>query len=203
MLNPQQTAIADYLLKYLESKGGKSSRDDYPEKLHAQNFDHWECNYTTLFLINQIGLIDYFDESKYYIALTANGYHAAAVGLTQYFNEIEQDKELDRAAKKSSIDGVRSAKLFSRISLAISIIAIMVSIFAIWQNSSEKKNIGSHVNNSSNGQSNRNSTRESGGFDSITNENFKHSLKHDSVFLNEIKQLIIDSDHKITLSIPK
>ena len=200
MLNPQQTAIANFLLKYLDAKGGKSSKDDYPEKLQGQNFEHWDCDYVTTFLIDQAGLIDYLNESKYYITLTTDGYHAAKIGLNEYFKELDQDKELDREAKISSIDGVRSAKLFSKNSLALSMIAILLSAFAIWQNLPNNKTIEQGVYNTRNGKSGGNTTNIDYTLDSITIEKFKHSLKHDSVFLNEIKQLIILSDPKSNLT---
>lgn len=197
MLNTQQIQIADYLLNYLKANGGKSSKDDYPEKLQAQNFDRWECNYTTIFLIDQSGLVDYLDDSRYYISLTTNGYHAAEIGLEKYFKKIDQDKELDREAKNATIEGVKTAKIVSKISLVFSGIAILISIYSIRNKVLGYQNDNANANGS-NRKSDGNSIYEYDTLDSITIEKFKHSLKHDSVFLNEIKQLIIVSDPKIT-----
>ena len=62
MLNKQQIEIADYILKYLESAGGKSSIDDYPHKLEKNGFDYFESSFTIDYLIEHTGLIDNWKE---------------------------------------------------------------------------------------------------------------------------------------------
>ena len=91
MLNKQQIEIADYILKYLESAGGKSSIDDYPHKLEKNGFDYFESSFTIDYLIEHTGLIDNWKTDRW-IRLTPNGYKAAKIGIEEYFKEVEKEK---------------------------------------------------------------------------------------------------------------
>jgi len=186
MLNQKQIEIADFLLKYLYSVGGSSSLDDYPAKLSKQGFNDFEWHSLRQILIENLELINFVGRSDYNIMLTPDGNKAAKIGIEKYLAEIEQDKQLDREAKKSSISGVRNAKKLSVIAIAASVlIPLSLEIFKNVVNKPTDANA-----NSENGIKIGNSTVPLNLADTLFVEEIKNSLKHDTVFLNEIKDLI-------------
>ena len=196
MLNRQQVEIADFLLKHLESRGGKSSLDDYPEKLRKQGFDDFDWHTLVKILIDHLGLLDYAGNSDYWIMLTPEGNKAAKIGIEKYFEEIEQDKQLDRNEKLANISGVDTAKKTARISIAISIFAVIASIvIPLLLNKTEVNNPAKVNTQSDNGQKATNSQIPFQLTDTLFIEKVKYSLKHDSIFLKDIKQLI-DNDKR-------
>ncbi len=196
MLNRQQVEIADFLLKHLESHGGKSSLDDYPEKLRKQGFDDFDWHTLVKILIDHLGLLDYAGNSDYWIMLTPEGNKAAKIGIEKYFEEIEQDKQLDRNEKLANISGVDTAQKTARISIAISIFAVIASIvIPLLLNKTEINNPAKVNTQSDNGQKATNSQIPFQLTDTLFIEKVKYSLKHDSIFLKDIKQLI-DNDKR-------
>ncbi len=182
MLNKKQIEIADFLLKYLYSAGGSSSLDDYPAKLRKQGFDDFEWHTLRQILIENLELINFVGRSDYNIMLTPDGNKAAKIGIEKYLTEIEQDKQLDRAAKKSSIHGIRNAKIFSGIAIVISILSLIKEPLI--------NKISNTNNQSHNGQEISNPNIPIQLTDTLFIEELKNSLKHDTVFLNDIKDLI-------------
>ena len=189
MLNDNQLKIADFLLKYLDSVGGKSSLDDYPAKLRKQGFDDFDWHTLVKILIEHLGLIDYAGNSDYWIMLTPKGNKAAKIGVEKYFDEIEKEQQLDSKQKQASIDSVKISKR----SLIISIVAILISfsfaIINLFENKKEQK-IENTQQESNNGNDIANSGNSVHISDSLYIEKVKNSLKHDTVFINEIKDLI-------------
>lgn len=197
MLNKQQVEIADFLLKHLESRGGKSSLDDYPEKLRKQGFDDFDWHTLVKILIDHLGLLDYAGNSDYWIMLTPEGNKAAKIGIEKYFDEIEQDKLLDRNEKLANISGVDTAKRTAKISIAISIFAVIASIvIPLLLNKTEVNNPANIDTQSENGKNSDHSQIPLQLIDTLSIEKLKYSLKHDSVFLNDIKQLINNESTK-------
>ena len=182
MLNQKQIEIADFLLKYLYSVGGSSSLDDYPAKLRKQGFDDFEWHSLRQILIENLELINFVGRSDYNIMLTPDGNKAAKIGIEKYLAEIEQDKQLDRKAKKSSIHGIRNAKIFSGIAIVISILSLIKEPLI--------NKIYNTNNQSHNGQEISNPNIPIQAADTLFIEELKNSLKHDTVFLNDIKDLI-------------
>jgi hypothetical protein len=128
MLNDKQIEIADYLLKYLESNGGKSSLDDYTSKLYKQGFDHMDRSYVPDFLREHLGLIEYWGDEQYWITLTPNGFKASKIGLKKYLEQIEKTEQLETESLSATIEGVRVAKRTAKISIYCSILAIVISM---------------------------------------------------------------------------
>jgi hypothetical protein len=189
MVSENQIKIADFLLKYLYSVGGKSSKDDYPEKLNEQGFNKLDWHATIQILIEYYGLIDYVGNSDNWIMLTPEGNKVAKNGINKFLDEINKEKQLRTKQKKATIS---SAKI-SKGSLIISIIAIVMSSYQFFTNTL-KENIGYNRSDTHNKSNNRQpSTKPCNSFDvrdSLYIEEVKNSLKHDIVFLNEVKQLI-------------
>ena len=180
MLNEKQKEIADYLLKYLEQKSGKSSLDDYPSVMQNQGFDDFEWNFLKDFMRDQLGLVYYSGNTDYILALTREGFRAAKVGIGRYFELIEEEKELEKINLIYSIEGVKSSKKLSKIAITVAIVVPILSVvinFWVQQNFSQKD-----VKNE-----NRISTTKS---DSANMENIKYKLKNDPKFLNDLKDLI-------------
>jgi len=187
MLNDKQLEIANFLLKYLESKGGKSNLDDYPEELKKRRFDYLDSSYITDYLIENLGLIKYWGEPKYWIVLTPEGYKASSIGLQKYFEEIEQDKQLDRNSKKASIDGIKKANKNSKRAIIIAvIIPLLIAAIQIYFDN-RNNSIDNRNNNSSNRPEINHSQFPFNRADTLFIEKIKNSLKHDTVFLNDIK----------------
>lgn len=186
MLNENQIKIADFLLKYLDSAGGKSSLDDYPAKLRKQGFDDFDSHSLVKLLIEHLSLIDYVGKTDYWIMLTPEGQKAAKMGISEYFNELETDKILYREEKRASITGVKNARKLSVIAIALSvIIPVLIQIPAYKVNGPANVNQdGSTRQNISNADIPLNFT------DSIHLEKIKNALKHDTLFLNDVKLLI-------------
>lgn len=185
MLTKKQIKIADFLLKYLYSVGGSSSLDDYPAKLREQGFDDFECHMLRQILIEKLELIDFVGRVDYIIMLTPEGNKAATIGIEKYLDDIEQEKQLDIKAKESSISGVRNAKRLSIIAITASIvIPFSIEIFKNVVNKPSDSNA-----NSNNRIENSNSTIPLKLADTLFIEELKNSLKHDTVFLNSIKDL--------------
>lgn len=186
MLNLKHSEIADFLLKYLYSVGGRSSLDDYPIKLKEQGFDKFEWHIVRQILIKNLKLISYVGNSDYNIILTPEGNKAAKMGIEKYLDQIEQDKQLDREEKKSSIKGVKNAKVLAIIAIIASfLLPISIDIF------NKKIYNPSNVDaNSDSGIKIGHSDIPSYFTDSLLIEELKNSLKHDTLFLNDIRQLI-------------
>jgi len=180
MLNEKQKEIADYLLKYLEQKGGKSSLDDYPSVMQNQGFDDFEWNFLKDFLRDQLGLVYYSGNTDYILALTREGFRAAEVGIGRYFELIEEEKELEKINLISSIEGVKSSKKLSKIAITVAIIVPLLSIgINLWvQKVSDQKDVKN--------ESNIRITKS----DSTNMEKIKFHLKNDPQFLNDLKDLI-------------
>jgi hypothetical protein len=186
MLSENQIKISDFLLKYLYSVGGKSSKDDYPEKLNEQGFNKLDWNATIQILIEYYGLIDYVGNSDNWIMLTPEGNKVVKNGINKFLDEIEHDKKLGREEKESSISGVRNAKILSIAAIAVSImIPVSIEVFKDVINKPSKID-----GNSKNGIELSHSNIPIKLTDSLFIEEVKNSLKHDTVFLNEVKQLI-------------
>jgi hypothetical protein len=200
MLNKKQVEIADFLLKHLESRGGKSSLDDYPEKLRKQGFDDFDWHTLVKILIDHLGLLDYAGNSDYWIMLTPEGNKAAKIGIEKYFDEIEQDKQLDRNEKLANISGVDTAKRTAKISIFLSIIAVFISVTVPFLTDKKSNNgINQNATGYENGQAGHQIDFSKFPFqwaDTVFIEKVKYSLKHDSVFLNDIKQLINNESTK-------
>lgn len=182
MLNQKDIEIADFLLKYMDSIGGKSSLDDYTIKLRKQGFDDFDIHSLVKILIKQLKLIDYVGNSDNWIVLTPEGTKAAKTGIKKYFDEIEQDKQLDRTAKKSSIKGIRNAKILSTVAIVVSILSLMKEPLI--------NKIYNTNNQSGNGHEINHSNIPIQLADTLFIEKLKNSLKHDTLFLNEIKDII-------------
>ena len=180
MLNEKQKEIADYLLKYLEQKGGKSSLDDYPSEMQNQGFDDFEWNFLKDFLRDQLGLVYYSGNTDYILALTREGFRAAEVGIGRYFELIEEEKELEKINLISSIEGVKSSKKLSKIAIIVAIIVPLLSIgINLWvQKVSDQKDVKN--------ESNIRTTKS----DSTNMEKIKSHLKNDPQFLNDLKDLV-------------
>jgi hypothetical protein len=192
MLNQKQIEIADFLLKYIDSVGGKSSIDDYPQKLQKNGFDYFESSFVIDYLIKYIGLIDHWKTDRW-IRLTPTGYKAAKTGIEEYLKEVENQKKLELESLSASIEGDKTAKETAKTSKTLSIIAIAAAIIIpfsieIFQNIVNKPS--DTYTNSKNGIENSNSTIPLNFADTLFIEKIKNSLKHDTLFLNEIKDLI-------------
>ena len=180
MLNEKQKEIADYLLKYLEQKGGKSSLDDYPSEMQNQGFDDFEWNFLKEFLREQLGLVYYSGNTDYILALTREGFRAAEVGIGRYFELIEEEKELEKTNLITNIKGVKSSKKLSTIAITVAIVVPILSVvinFWVQQSFSQKD-----VKNESNIRTTKS--------DSINMEKIKFHLKNDPQFLNDLKDLV-------------
>lgn len=192
MLNKQQIEISDYILKYLESSGGKSSIDDYPQKLQKNGFDDFESSFVIDYLIKHVGLIDHWKIDRW-IRLTPTGYKAAKTGIEEYLKEVEKQKQLESESLSASIEGDKTAKRTAKTSRILSIIAIVSAIIIPFSieifNNVVNKPTDTNTN-SKNGIENSNSTIPYSFADTLFIEEIKSSLKHDTVFLNEIKYLI-------------
>jgi hypothetical protein len=190
MLNDKQIKIADYLLKYLDSKGGRSSLNDYPLELDKQGFDYMDRSFVPDFLREHLSLIEYWGDAKIWITLTPNGYKASKIGLRKYLEQVEKEKQLETDSLSATIEGVRNAKRTAKISICCSIIAIVISLIVPFINSRNQSD--------TKGQNGKNKTDQRVYVninDSVIDirhfkDSIKNSLKHDSVFLNDIKQLI-------------
>lgn len=196
MLNEIEIKIADYLLKYLESCGGQSIKDNYFEKLTQNGFNRFDIYRVIKALIDDFKLIRSEGADEYRLFLKPEGTKAAKIGIVKYLDEIDQDKQLDRAAKKASIKGVDTA--ISNSKKAIWIAVVVPIVLALLQIGFQYKY---QVNNTSNDRNENGKIGTNVDFsklplkraDTVFIEKVKYSLKHDSVFLNEIKQLI-DND---------
>jgi len=166
----------------LYSVGGSSSLDDYPHKMNEQGFVQFEWKSLRQILIEELGLICFVGNGDYNIMLTSEGNKAAKIGIEKYLAEIEQDKQLDRAAKKSSINGIRNAKIFSGIAIGISILSLFKEPLV--------NKISNTNNQGYNGQEISNPNIPIQLADTLFIKELKNSLKHDTVFLNDIKNLI-------------
>ncbi|MGA3012437.1 MAG: hypothetical protein ABSD71_00235 [Bacteroidales bacterium] len=180
MLNERQREIADYLLKYIEKKGGKSSLDDYPSEMNNKGYEEFEWSYIKEFLREQVGLLYYLGNSEYTIALTPEGYNAAKVGIVKYFQSIEEDKQLQRDSMINNIEGIHSSKKLSKIAI---VVAIVVPAFSIGINLwiQMKPDHKGFINDN-----NISTTKQ----DSVLVEKIRFKLKNDPKFLNDLKDLI-------------
>lgn len=192
MLNQKQIEIANFLLKYLKDSGGKSSIDDYPHKLEKNGFDYFESSFTIDFLVAHTGLLDNWKTDRW-IRLTPEGYKAADIGFEKYFEQVEKEKKLEIDSLSSTIEGVETAKRTSKTSKIISIAAIVAAI-VIPISIEVFKNVGNKPSdantNSQNGIENSNSAILLNLADTLFIEKLKYSLKHDTVFLDNIIDLI-------------
>lgn len=190
MLNKQQIEIADFLLKYLDSKGGKSSLDDYPEKFQKQGFDHFDSHSLVKILIQELGLLTHPGNSDHWIMLTSEGTRVAKIGIEKYFEEIEQDKQLDRDSKKANIEGITKANKNSKRAIIIAVfIPILIAAIQIYFDN--RKNSVAYGNNDGGDRPEVNHSQfPFNRADTLLIEEIKNSLKHDTVFINEVKQLI-------------
>lgn len=189
MLNNQQIEIADFLLKYLESVGGKSSIDDYPHELEKNGFDYFESSYIIDFLIRHARVINNWKTDRW-ICLTPEGYKAAKIGIKKYFEQIEKDKELDIESKKQNITGIKKANKNSKRALIIAIVVpILISSIQIYFD--YRKNSIANRNNNSNIRPDINHSQFPFNMaDTLFIKKIKNSLKHDSAFINELKKSI-------------
>lgn len=190
MLNEEQIKIADFLLKYLDSRGGKSSKDDYPDELRKKGFDNLEVKALVKILIENLGLVGYINDTNQWIMLTPAGNKAARIGIEKYLDDLEHDKQLDREEKRANIKGNETSIKNSKKAIVIAIVVpIVLALLQIgYQYKYQVNNTGNNGDKHSqirshDGLSNFPITRE----DTFLIEKLKYSLKHDSVFLNEIK----------------
>jgi hypothetical protein len=192
MLNQEQIAIANFLLKYLKDCGGKSSLDDYPHKLEKKGFDYFESSFTIDFLIAHTGLLDNWKTDRW-IRLTTEGYKAADIGFEKYFEQVEKEKKLEIDSLSATIEGVETAKRTAKTSKIISITAIVAAIvipisIEVFKNVVNKPS--DDKTNSQNGIENSNPAILLNLSDTLLIKKLKYSLKHDTVFLDGIKGLI-------------
>lgn len=192
MLNPEQIEIADFLLQHLLANGGMTTKDSYPPALEKRGFSKLVTATVISFLTDR-ELIAFIEPDKYWLKLLPPGYEAAKTGIAKYLGNEQNDKELERNEKMSSITSNQKSLRNSKIAIAIAIILPVLTTFL--QIGFQYKY---QVNNSGNNRYGNSDVRVSDssasnlvvGQDSILVEKLKYSLKHDTVFLNEIKKLI-------------
>ena len=193
MLSKRQSEAANALLKHLEKREGESSLDDYPFALKELGFEDVDRHSLVEILID-CDLINYSGSTNYLIKLRPDGYRAAKIGIEKYFEEIEQDKQLDRDEKKANITGVETAIKNSKNSKTISLIAIGISLIVPFLAVKFDNYINRPENqtntNGKDRQENANSVIPLQLTDTVLIEELKNSLKHDTVFLNELKKEI-------------
>jgi hypothetical protein len=202
MLNKQQVEIADFLLKHLESRGGQSKRENYIETLVQHGINPFDIEPVIRLLVDDLKLIRSEGAIDSELYLKPEGIRVAKIGIVKYMDEIDQDKQLDRAAKKATIKGVDTANKTAKVSKILSIVAIVISIilpFLVvrYDNFINKKN--DPTKSDTDRQNGKNYTNSQIPFqltDTLFVEKLKYSFKHDSVFLNEVKQLINNDSTK-------
>jgi hypothetical protein len=194
MLTQQQIEITDFLLKYLESVGGKSSLDDYPAMLRKQGFDDLEWHSLIQVLIQDFGLIKNIGNSDYWIMLTPDGNRAAQIGIDNFLKEIESDEQLERDYKLANIDGIKKANKNSKIAVIIAVIVPLL-IAAIQIYFDNGKNTISDRNDNGNDRTEiYHSQFPLELTDTLLVEKIQYLLKHDTIFLNDIKNLIDENE---------
>jgi hypothetical protein len=190
MLNKKQIEIANLILKYLDSVGGKSNRDDYPSMFEKNGIENWDWHPLIQILIEDLELVKYWGDAEYWIMLTPQGNKAASNGIEKYFEDLEQDQQLDRNFKRANIESVEKANKNSKNAIKIAIIIpVLIAVIQIYFNyriSSVKdgdnnSRIRSEINHSQFPLSRTDSTLV---------EKIKDSLKHDTVFINDLKNMI-------------
>ena len=205
MLSKRQFEAANALLKHLEKREGKSSLDDYPFALRELGFENVDRHSLVDFLID-CDLIYYAGDTDYWIKLRPDGYKAAKIGIEKYFEEIEQDKQLDRDEKRANITGVETAIKNSKNSKTFSLIAIGISLLVPFL----VVKFDNHVNrpenqtdtNGKNRQETTNSVIPLQLADTVLIKELKNLLKHDTLFLEELKKGINEKPTRKQITTP-
>ena len=151
-------------------------------------------------------LIDYSGDTDYWIKLRPDGYKAAKIGIEKYLEEIEQDKQLDRDEKRANITGVETAIKNSKNSKTFSLIAIGISLLVPFL----VVKFDNHVNrpenqtdtNGNNRQETTNSVIPLQLADTVLIKELKNLLKHDTLFLEELKKGINEKPTRKQITTP-
>lgn len=183
MWTKEQIEIVDLFTKYIE-------KINYNE---SQNyFDYFKLNYNIDFsklkgirtLLIKEDFIYKTGKDDYFVRLTTEGNKIAKYGIEKYISEKEAEKQLDIEVKRKTISGYDNSNRLSVIAIICSVIMpILVVILDKKINAPEQ-------------ESNYNRYYRQEIVDSVVSQLFsdsvfiektKYIFKHDTVFLNELK----------------
>jgi hypothetical protein len=186
-----QIEIGDKILKQFIENKGQLHQETYTNNL-SKEYPYNQLEFGTIvrMMIDYYGLITRAYNDTNYKILTKQGYDAAGIGLRDYIDNFEREKQLDIDYKRQTIESLRYARKTTSIALKIAIIVPIVTVilqiiltYQINKLSDKKTNrnnnsqIGTNVNLSP-----FPSNRVNCGFVKIISD----SLKNDTAFIKEI-----------------
>lgn len=196
MLNKRQIGISDILLNNLKLSAEDPETKYYIDELRESGYEDFEVTTLIEILINHYNLVYYHTENfhvrtLYYLILAPEGNKAAEIGIKKYIEEIEEDKQLDRKAKKASIITSRWAIGISIVSVIIAFtVPFLVEVFKnkiVVESEYLKDSTNNHTKQTDNSANKSDSRLPFNRMTARFIEEIKDSLKHDTKFLNELK----------------
>lgn len=196
MLNQRQIKAADVLLNHMRENDGRSSKDEYPGLMNELGISNFDTELLVQLLVDHLQLIAYYGESKYIIILTPKGNQVSNKGVANYFKELEKEKELETKAKETSIDGIKKANQNAVIAIVIAIVMpLLIAVVQIYSGNGNET-IDQRNNDSSIRAHVDNPQLPLQLTDTLFIKELKNSLKHDTVFLNDLmKQMSHKENH--------
>jgi hypothetical protein len=95
-MSEEQMKNGDILLKILLDAGKPVNTDYYDDLAEVQGLDNKNLIYTRDQLAS-LGLIEFLDDSRYFVRLSPEGEKAAELGLKKYYQK--QEKEANKGHK--------------------------------------------------------------------------------------------------------
>jgi len=187
MLTEDQIKLADLFIKHISTINYERG-DNYIIYFESTN----QATQSQLIEIRKLlidnGLLIKLYKSDFTVKLSLNGQKALSIGIEKYFKELENAAKIDTNLKTATIENYKFTK---KLSIAAIICSIIIPILVVIID----KQINTPEQESNYNRSDREEIIDSIVSqlltDSVFIEKSKNILKHDTVFLNELKEKII------------
>ena len=171
MEDTQQKLIDDILQFAYKNECRLSFPFDFKHFID-KGYSDWSIHIVIDMLKSDYRFIYNYDDSVSVFILTNSGKKAAKIGIIKYLNQLEKEKSYPKKAFFISI-------------LALIFAAIQPSI-SLLEKTIPNQQIGNRDQDGSNRNDNTKDTQKNIIIDSLTIEKIKYSLKHDTIFINEL-----------------
>lgn len=186
MLTEEQIKLADLFIKHISTIDYEKD-ENYVLYFERTNQATQSQIIEIRKLLSDNGLITKLYKSDFTVKLSINGQKALTIGVKEYFKEIEKAEIIDSTLKSATIDNYKSTKKLSKYAIIFSfVVPILIAVFDKYVYNPERESNYKR----SDRQEIVDSIVSQLLTDSVFIEKTKDFIKHDTVFLNELKEKI-------------
>jgi len=184
MFTEEQIKLADLFIKHISTIDYEKDEDyiEYFEREHK--ITNSQITLVRKLLLDN-DILTRLYKSDHTVKLSIKGQKAFTIGIKEYFKEIENAETIDSTLKTATIDNYKSTKKLSRWAIICSfLVPILIAVFDKYVYNPERESNYKR----SDRQEIVDSVVSQLLTDSVFIEKTKDFIKHDTIFLNELKK---------------